>query len=77
MGKPSPVASGARRYARKQRGYNGQTKPIARKKCKVTKKLLLRLECGSCKMRIMKNMKRTKHVEFGGDRKIKGEALVY
>lgn len=77
MGKPSPFAAGARRYARKQRGYNGQTKPIARKKCKATKKLVLKLECSECKTKKMKTLKRTKNVEFGGSKKIKGEALVY
>lgn len=77
MGKPRKFAQGARRYERKQRGYNGQTKPIANKKLKTSKKLLLKLECPNCKTKMMKLMKRAKHVEIGGSKKIKGEALIY
>lgn len=75
--KDNPLAQGSRRYARKQRGYGGQTKPILRRKAKVTKKLVLKLECSSCKSSHQKALKRAKHVVFGGERKTKGEALVY
>lgn len=76
-GKDGPNKQGNRRYARKQRGCNGQTKPILKRKCKVTKKLVLKLECGNCKTKIMKGMKRAKHCELGAGKKVKGEALVY
>ncbi|EJW01289.1 hypothetical protein EDEG_00506 [Edhazardia aedis USNM 41457] len=76
-GKENTVKQGARRYARKQRGYQGQTKPILRRKCKVTKKPVLKLECSTCKTKKMKVLKRAKHVELGGEKKVKGEALVY
>lgn len=76
-GKDGKFKQGARRYARKQRGYNGQTKPIAKKKCKITKIPVLKLECGLCKRRTMKGLKRAKHIEFGGEKKVKGAALVY
>ena len=45
----SKFAQGRRRYDRKQQGFGGQSKPILRKKAKTTKKLVLRLECPSCK----------------------------
>ncbi|CAI5500863.1 unnamed protein product, partial [Closterium sp. Naga37s-1] len=38
-----------RRYDRKQSGYGGQTKPVFHKKAKTTKKIVLRLQCQSCK----------------------------
>jgi len=71
-GKDSPFAQGARRYKRKQRGYGGQTKPILRRKAKVTKKLVIKMECGKCKCKHQQVMKRAKHVEFGGEKKAKG-----
>ncbi|RMY38274.1 hypothetical protein D0864_16424, partial [Hortaea werneckii] len=48
-GKASLFAQGKRRYDRKQSGYGGQTKPVFHKKAKTTKKVVLRLECTSCK----------------------------
>jgi hypothetical protein len=41
--------AGKRRYDRKQSGYGGQTKPVFHKKAKTTKKIVLRLQCQSCK----------------------------
>ena len=75
--KNSPFAQGARRYKRKQRGYGGQKKPILRRKAKVTKKLVIKMECGKCKTKHQQTMKRAKHVEFGGEKKAKGQALTY
>lgn len=75
--KDNPRAQGNRRYARKQRGYGGQTKPILRRKAKVTKKLVLKLECTKCKFSHQKPLKRAKHVIFGGEKKRRGEALIY
>lgn len=75
--KDNPNAQGNRRYANKQRGYGGQTKPILRRKAKVTKKIVLKLECSKCKSSQQKTLKRAKHVIFGGEKKTKGEALVY
>merc|ERR1712205_174685 len=43
-GKASLVAQGKRRYDAKQKGYGGQTKPIFRKKAKLTKKTTIKLE---------------------------------
>merc|ERR1719271_1765275 len=43
-GKDSKVTQGKRRYDAKQKGYGGQTKPIFRKKAKLTKKTTLKLE---------------------------------
>ena len=62
---------GKRRYDRKQRGYGGQTKPVFRKKAKTTKKVVLRMECLTCKKRKQVPLKRCKHFELGGDKKRK------
>ncbi|ONL94980.1 60S ribosomal protein L36a [Zea mays] len=42
-------AQGKRRYDRKQSGHGGQTKPVFHKKAKTTKKIVLKLQCQSCK----------------------------
>ncbi|PQE33005.1 60S ribosomal L44 protein [Rutstroemia sp. NJR-2017a WRK4] len=68
---------GKRRYDRKQSGYGGQTKPVFHKKAKTTKKVVLRLECTSCKTKAQLALKRCKHFELGGDKKTKGAALVF
>ena len=73
-GKDSKVAQGKRRYDRKQSGYGGQTKPVFHKKAKTTKKVVLRLECTSCKYKMQVALKRCKHFELGGDKKTKGAA---
>lgn len=72
-GKDSIFAQGKRRYDRKQSGYGGQTKPVFHKKAKTTKKVVLRLECTSCKYKMQMVLKRCKHFELGGDKKTKGE----
>ncbi|KAJ6083712.1 hypothetical protein N7467_007847 [Penicillium canescens] len=76
-GKASLFAQGKRRYDRKQSGYGGQTKPVFHKKAKTTKKVVLRLECTSCKTKKQLALKRCKHFELGGDKKTKGAALVF
>ena len=58
-------AQGKRRYDRKQSGYGGQTKPVFHKKAKTTKKVVLRLECTSCKTKAQLALKRCKHFELG------------
>jgi large subunit ribosomal protein L44e len=63
-GKASLSAQGKRRYDRKQSGYGGQTKPVFHKKAKTTKKLVLRLQCLSCKKTSLKCQKRAKHIEI-------------
>jgi large subunit ribosomal protein L44e len=73
----SKFAQGRRRYDRKQQGFGGQSKPILRKKAKTTKKLVLRLECSSCKARTQCPIKRTKHFELGGDKKRKGQMIQF
>ena len=60
-----------------QSGYGGQTKPVFHKKAKTTKKVVLRLECNSCKYKSQLPLKRCKHFELGGDKKTKGAALVF
>ncbi|KAH6909626.1 60S ribosomal protein L44 [Coprinopsis sp. MPI-PUGE-AT-0042] len=76
-GKDSKVAQGKRRYDRKQSGYGGQTKPVFHKKAKTTKKVVLRLECTSCKYKMQVVLKRCKHFELGGEKKTKGAALTF
>src|ERR1700709_1959341 len=61
----SLFAQGKRRYGRKQSGYGGQTKPVFHKKAKTTKKVVLRLECTSCKTKAQLALKRCKHFELG------------
>lgn len=61
----SLFAQGKRRYDRKQSGYGGQTKPVFHKKAKTTKKVVLRLECVSCKTKMQLALKRCKHFELG------------
>ncbi|KAL8152943.1 hypothetical protein V2J09_010703 [Rumex salicifolius] len=74
-GKDSLAAQGKRRYDRKQSGYGGQTKPVFHKKAKTTKKIVLRLQCQSCKHMSQHSIKRCKHFEIGGDKKGKGTSL--
>ncbi|CEP60993.1 60S ribosomal protein eL42 LALA0_S02e04346g [Lachancea lanzarotensis] len=76
-GKASLFAQGKRRYDRKQSGFGGQTKPVFHKKAKVTKKVVLRLECVACKTRAQLCLKRCKHFELGGEKKQKGQALQF
>lgn len=70
-GPDSKLAQGKRRYDRKQSGFGGQTKPVFHKKAKVTKKVVLRLECVSCKYKNQLVLKRCKHFELGGEKKTK------
>ena len=44
---------------------------------KTTKKIVLRLECNTCKLRRMVPLKRTKHFELGGDKKRKGQMIQF
>mmetsp|Transcript_16509 Transcript_16509/g.53885 ORF Transcript_16509/g.53885 Transcript_16509/m.53885 type:complete len:104 (+) Transcript_16509:33-344(+) len=71
-GKASLYAQGKRRYDWKQKGFGGQTKPVFHKKAKTTKKIVLRLQCNTCKLTHMHPIKRCKHFEIGGDKKRKG-----
>ena len=48
-GKESFFVQGRRRYDNKQKGFGGQTKPVFKKKAKITKKITLKLECSKCK----------------------------
>merc|ERR1711982_282835 len=76
-GKASVFAQGKRRYDRKQSGYGGQTKPIFHKKAKTTRKIVLRMECTECKLRMQLAIKRCKHFELGGDKKKKGQMIQF
>jgi large subunit ribosomal protein L44e len=64
-GKASNFAQGKRRYDSKQMGFGGQTKPVFHKKAKTTRKIVLRLECKTCKTKKQLCLKRTKHFELG------------
>lgn len=70
-------SAGKRRYDRKQEGYGGQTKPVFRKKAKTTKKVVLRMECTTCRKKKQVSLKRTKHFELGGDKKRKGQMITF
>ena len=59
-GRESRLSVGRRRYDAKQKGYGGQTKPIARNNAKTTKKIVLRLECTESKAKRLKRIKRCK-----------------
>ncbi|KAH9524982.1 40s ribosomal protein L44e [Bulinus truncatus] len=74
-GKASLYAQGKRRYDRKQSGYGGQSKPVFRKK--TTRKIVLRMECTECKYRKQLPIKRCKHFELGGDKKRKGQMVMF
>jgi large subunit ribosomal protein L44e len=65
----SHTNTGKRRYDAKQAGYGGQTKPVFHKKAKTTKKIVLRLQCATCKQAHMHPIKRCKTFEIGGDKK--------
>ena len=59
-GKDSLVAQGKRRYDRKQKGFGGQTKPIFHKKAKVTKKVVVILQCQECSRKMQRCIGRCK-----------------
>merc|ERR1711977_104037 len=63
-GKESSTCQGRRRYDRKQAGFGGQTKPIQKRKYKITKIITLRLECSECKRRRFQVLGRTKSFKF-------------
>merc|ERR1711972_913442 len=65
-GKESSTCQGRRRYDAKQAGFGGQTKPIQKRKYKVTKKITLRLECSvaECKRRRFQVIGRCKYFKF-------------
>eukprot|EP00029_Vermamoeba_vermiformis_P012605 TRINITY_DN7470_c0_g1_i2.p1 TRINITY_DN7470_c0_g1~~TRINITY_DN7470_c0_g1_i2.p1 ORF type:complete len:108 (-),score=29.42 TRINITY_DN7470_c0_g1_i2:180-503(-) len=74
-GKDRLSAQGKRRYDRKQKGFGGQKKPVFHKKAKITKKVVLRMECTKCGYKVQKPLKRCKHFELGAEskKKKKGE----
>ena len=74
-GRASGCAQGDRRYNAKQAGFGGQTKPIFRKKAKTTKKVTLKLECGTCKIRRCKVIGRCKSFVLGQKPNTKGQVL--
>ena len=64
-GKESVFSQGRRRYDIKQKGFGGQKKPIFRKKAKTTKKVVLKLECNTCKRKTLYPIKRCKSFVLG------------
>ncbi|XP_017400449.1 60S ribosomal protein L36a-like [Cebus imitator] len=75
--KDSLYAQGKRYCDQKQSGYGGQTKSIFWKKAKITKKVVLSLECvePNCRCKRMLAIKRCKHFELGGDMKRKDQVI--
>jgi len=69
-GKASTTAQGKRRYDRKQAGFGGQTKPVFHKKVKTTKKIVLKLKCNKCSQSHQIVLKRAKHFDLGGQKKV-------
>ena len=63
-GNDSLPRQGQRRYDGKS-GFDGQTKPIFRKKSKTTKKVTLKLECTVCKTHRLNPIKRCKPIVLG------------
>jgi len=76
-GKASLFAQGKRRYDRKQQGFGGQSKPVFKKKAKTTKKIVLRMECMTCKHKIQIAIKRCKHFELGGEKNVKNSVMTW
>jgi len=71
-GKDSLVAQGKRRYDRKQKGFGGQTKPIFHKKAKVTKKVVVILQCQECSKKLQRCIGRCKtFVSFHAPRSLR------
>ena len=68
-GKESIASQGRRRYDMKQKGFGGQTKPVFKKKAKVTKKITLKLECGDCKRKRFTCIGRAKVFKFEDKKK--------
>lgn len=66
-GKDGKNAQGNRRYAAKQKGFGGQTKPILKRKAKQTRKITLRLECSVTKRRRLLVLGRCKTFILGAD----------
>ena len=63
-GKDRALAEGNRRYARKQKGYGRQKKPIQRRTAKTTKKQTLKLKCKDCGYIIQKRGLRLRKLEI-------------
>lgn len=69
-GKESLFTQGRRRYDIKQKGFGGQTKPVFKKKAKVTKKITLKLECSGCKHKRFLCIGRAKTFKFEEKKKV-------
>ncbi|CAF0842221.1 unnamed protein product [Adineta ricciae] len=72
-GKRRTTSQGGRRYGYKQEGYGGQTRPIFHKKAKVTKKIVLRMECNECHHINQVALKRAKIFLLNSEKKQKDE----
>lgn len=68
-GKESTASQGRRRYDNKQKGFGGQKKPIQKRKAKVNKKVVLRLECPIDKSRRFWCIGRVKSFKFEDKKK--------
>lgn len=68
-GKESFFVQGRRRYDIKQKGFGGQTKPVFKKKAKITKKITLKLECSKCKKKRFICLGRAKSFKFEDKKK--------
>jgi large subunit ribosomal protein L44e len=71
-GRESVFAQGKRRYDAKQKGYGGQKKPVFHKKAKTTRKVVLKLECNTCKKKSLYPISRCKTFVLGAQPKKAG-----
>ena len=65
-GKERASSWGARRQARRKRGYGGQKFPELIRTAKTTKKATLRLKCKECNKEVMRKGTRLRKAEIAG-----------
>jgi large subunit ribosomal protein L44e len=67
------TCQGRRRYKIKQQGNGGQKRPIFHKKSKLTKKIVLRMQCNECQHKHHITLKRAKCFELTNEKKPRDE----
>lgn len=63
-GRDRKMAQGARRYARKKKGYGSQPKPIQKEFYKEAKKAMFQLRCKDCNYTLQTKGMRAKRVDM-------------
>ncbi|MCC6012933.1 MAG: 50S ribosomal protein L44e [Candidatus Verstraetearchaeota archaeon] len=63
-GRERALAEGARRYARKKKGYGSSRKPVQKRFAKTTKKLSIKLKCKVCGHQYQRRGIRLKKLEI-------------